>query len=513
MKLIKSTLVGVFVSSMMFAQAPPPPPSGGAPGGPPPGGPPPSGDMQHQSATEHFMMAVQEGLDRGVLDPQDQQYLMGMVTKMQDAVKSEFEDGADGAAGDVFDEFDEWLQGLRDEGGESEEVAKRLAMELCMVESEAHRMADPDGDHDDMECQPEGGPGGPSPAVVEAFFNAGQQSNGYFDFSAAFDAAESTAKAEAQEAGEYDEESWDECADAGRAAMESARADNKSPQEVFQYIAEAVNACGESQGGDYVDHGDDHMGDDHMGDDHMGDDHGQPPFSPSIMNSVQTYKENNWAVDESKLDNQEWMDAYNSYDQWKPQGDGHMDHGSQGGPPPGSQGGPPPGGPGGPPPGGPGGPPPGGPGGPPPMPVYEDIDQDGDGAITPDEAMAFFQNSPDWNEGGADSFDEDFARVDKNDDGVVDKDEHMDEVAKVMVEEGTKAALEQGKQGAEVFEFVAMGLYDYFVMQTGWRTEDEWTAGRDAAYSVFMEQLNNGADEGAAMGAALQAGQAENDPN
>ena len=276
MKLIKSTLVGVFVSSMMFAQAPPPPPSGGAPGGPPPGGPPPSGDMQHQSATEHFMMAVQEGLDRGVLDPQDQQYLMGMVTKMQDAVKSEYEDGADGAAGDVFDEFDEWLQGLRDEGGESEEVAKRLAMELCMVESEAHRMADPDGDHDDMECQPEGGPGGPSPAVAEAFFNAGQQSNGYFDFGAAFDAAESTAKAEAQEAGEYDEDSWDECADAGRAAMESARADNKSPQEVFQYIAEAVNACGESQGGDYEDHGDDHMEDDHMGDDHMGDDHGQP---------------------------------------------------------------------------------------------------------------------------------------------------------------------------------------------------------------------------------------------
>ena len=382
MKLIKSTLVGVFVSSMIFAQAPPPPPGGGAPGGPPPGG-----------------------------------------------------------------------------------------------------------------------PDGPSPAVVEAFFNAGQQSNGYFDFGAAFDAAESTAKAEAQEAGEYDEESWDECADAGRAAMESARDDNKSPQEVFQYITEAVNACGDSQGGDYEDHGDDYEdhGDDYEdhGDDHMGDDHGQPPFSPSIMNSVQTYKENNWAVDESKLDNQEWMDAYNSYDQWKPQGDGHMGHGGPGGPPPGSQ----------------GGPPPGGPGGPPPMPVYEDIDQDGDGAITPDEAMAFFQNSPDWNEGGADSFDEDFARVDKNNDGVVDKDEHMDEIAKVMVEEGTKAALEQGKQGAEVFEFVAMGLYDYFVMQTGWRTEDEWTAGRDAAYSVFMEQLNNGADEGAAMGAALQAGQAENDPN
>jgi len=119
----------------------------------------------------------------------------------------------------------------------------------------------------------------------------------------------------------------------------------------------------------------------------------------------------------------------------------------------------------------------------------------------------------DWNDEAADNFDSDFARVDKNNDGVVDKDEHMNEVAKVMVEEGTEAALQQGKQGAEVFEFVAAGLYDYFVMQTGWRTEDEWTAGRDAAYNVFMEELNNGADEGAAMGAALQAGQAENDPN
>ncbi len=373
MKLIKSTLVGVFVSSMMFAQAPPPPPGGGNPGGP----------------------------------PQD----------------------------------------------------------------------------------------GPSPAVVDAFFSTGQQPGGFFDFDAAFDAAESTAKAEAQEAGEYDEESWDECVDAGREAMESARADNKSPQEVFQNIVQAVNACGESQGGDSEDYGDDHMG----------DDHGQPPFSPSVMSSVQKYKENNWAVDDSKLDNQEWMDAYNSYDQWKPQEDGNMNQGGPGGPPMG--------GPGGPPMGGPGGPPMGGPGGPPPIPVYEDMDQDGDGAVTPAEAMGYFQNMPDWNDEAADNFDSDFARVDKNNDGVVDKDEHMNEVAKVMVEEGTEAALQQGKQGAEVFEFVAAGLYDYFVMQTGWRTEDEWTAGRDAAYNVFMEELNNGADEGAAMGAALQAGQAENDPN
>ena len=178
MKLINTMLVGVFAFSMLFAQPPTggqqpppggqggppaggppqggPPPGGapdGAPGGPPPGGPPqggPDGDMQNKSAADHFMMAIQEGMDRGVLDANDQEYLMGMVPKMKEAVDSEYNDGDDGAAGEVVDEFEEWLQGLYDEGGESAEVAQRLAMELCMVESEAHRMNDPDGDHDDL---------------------------------------------------------------------------------------------------------------------------------------------------------------------------------------------------------------------------------------------------------------------------------------------------------------------------------------------------------------------------
>ena len=90
------------------------------------------------------------------------------------------------------------------------------------------------------------GPDGPSPAVVDAWMS-GMQPDGFFDFGKAFDAAESTAKAEAQAAGEYDEATWDECADAGRDAMESARDDNKGPQEVFQAVAEAVNACGQAQ--------------------------------------------------------------------------------------------------------------------------------------------------------------------------------------------------------------------------------------------------------------------------
>ena len=403
MKLIKVTMVGMFAFSMMFAQQ-----------NQPQGNPGPPEMHDGKSAVDHFMMAVQEGMDRGVLDQNDQNYLMELVPKMKDAVKSEYENGADGAAGEVASEFDEWLQGLRDEGGESEEVANRLAMELCMIESEAHRMMDPEGDHGDMHCGPKGGPDGPSPAVMDAWMS-GMQSDGYFDFGAAFDAAESTAKQEAQDAGEYDEESWDKCADAGRAAMEVARADNKSPQEVFQAVAEAVNACGEAQG-----QGDDS---DHMGGDHMGE------------------------------------------------------------------------------------------GGPPPMPVYEDMDQNGDGEVNPEEAMAYFQNMPDWNDDAANNFDADFNRVDKNDDGVVSKDEHMDEVAKVMVEGRTKEAMMQGMQGEDVFNFVAEGLYAYFVEETGWRTQEEWEAGRNAAFNKYMEELGNGSDPGAAMGAALQAGQAENDPN
>ena len=96
------------------------------------------------------------------------------------------------------------------------------------------------GDH-------QGGPDAPSQAVVDAWMSGAQQDGG-FNFDAAFDAAEAQAKAEAQAEGEYfGDDAWNECADAGRAAMQEARDDNKSPQEVFQYVGQAVNACGEAQ--------------------------------------------------------------------------------------------------------------------------------------------------------------------------------------------------------------------------------------------------------------------------
>ena len=92
-----------------------------------------------------------------------------------------------------------------------------------------------------------GGPGGPSPAVMQAW-GSGQEDGGYFNFEAAFDAAEATAKAEAQAEGTYaGDEAWGECVEVGRNAMNAARDDDKSPMDVFQAIAQAVNECGEAQ--------------------------------------------------------------------------------------------------------------------------------------------------------------------------------------------------------------------------------------------------------------------------
>ncbi|MEC9474655.1 MAG: hypothetical protein VX746_01875 [Candidatus Neomarinimicrobiota bacterium] len=102
------------------------------------------------------------------------------------------------------------------------------------------------GDHQGGPGGP-GGPDAPSQAVVDAWMSGAQQDGG-FNFDAAFNAAEAQAKAEAQAEGEYfGDDAWNECADAGRAAMQEARDDNKSPQEVFQYVGQAVNACGEAQ--------------------------------------------------------------------------------------------------------------------------------------------------------------------------------------------------------------------------------------------------------------------------
>ena len=96
------------------------------------------------------------------------------------------------------------------------------------------------GDHDGMT--------GPSPAVQEAFFTTYDQTG---SFEAAFDAGESVSKEEAQQSGEYDEESWNECVQVGKDAMMAAvESGEQDPGKVFGAIAMAVDECGRGQQGD-----------------------------------------------------------------------------------------------------------------------------------------------------------------------------------------------------------------------------------------------------------------------
>ena len=89
---------------------------------------------------------------------------------------------------------------------------------------------------------------GPSPAVQEAFFTTYDQTG---SFEAAFDAGESVSKEEAQQSGEYDEESWNECVQVGKDAMMAAvESGEQDPGKVFGAIAMAVDECGRGQQGD-----------------------------------------------------------------------------------------------------------------------------------------------------------------------------------------------------------------------------------------------------------------------
>jgi hypothetical protein len=146
---------------------------------------------------------------------------------------------------DAYNSYDDWKpQGYENRGGDTywadqayqidgnqehydilmsmPEEDREKAYNQIKEDVERHRA---EGDHDgddhmdgDHDGGPQGGPDGPSEAVVQAWMS-GMQQDGGFDFGAAFDAAESTAKQEAQDAGEYDEAAWDECAEAGREAM------------------------------------------------------------------------------------------------------------------------------------------------------------------------------------------------------------------------------------------------------------------------------------------------------
>ena len=206
------------------------------------------GMTQLDHRIEGIKMFLNDMANNGVLASEDIDFLVNEAERLEEAVHSEW-DGNDGAAGVVMGEIQAWLNDNVEDPG----VRDHYLHELCMLEYEAHK--EHGGSEGDPDCGPmdhggpggPGGPNGPSPAVMNAW-GSGQQSDGSFDFEAAFDAAEATAKAEAQAEGTYTgDEAWGECVEVGRNAMNAARDDDKSPMDVFQAIAQAVNECGEAQ--------------------------------------------------------------------------------------------------------------------------------------------------------------------------------------------------------------------------------------------------------------------------
>ena len=247
------------------------------------------------------------------------------------------------------------------------------------------------------------------PPEAQAYMQKYQETG---DANEAFEAAAAVVRANAEQGDDWDEELFNDCKAEAKGAHDGVMDDVGDPQEAFKAAMEAACVCS----GDC------------------------PPYNPSIMQSVHKYKKNDWAVDESKQDNEEWMAAYDDYDNWKDwrpsggddHGDQGGDHGDQGGDH-GDQGGnygdqggnygdqggnygdqggdhgdqggdhgdqdgdhgPPP---------------------------FEEVDTDGDGLISRDEARAMFGKDPEGNDDP--NFDEGFDQRDTNGDGSVDPAEY-----------------------------------------------------------------------------------------
>ncbi len=141
------------------------------------------------------------------------------------------------------------------------------------------------------------------PPEAQAYMQKYQETG---DANEAFEAAAAVARANAEQGDDWDEQLFNDCKAEAKSAHDGVMDDVGDPQEAFKAAMQAACVCS----GDC------------------------PPYNPSVMKSVHKYKKNDWAVDPSKEDNQEWMDAYNDYDNWKdwkPNDDQGGDHGDQGG--------------------------------------------------------------------------------------------------------------------------------------------------------------------------------------
>ena len=105
---------------------------------------------------------------------------------------------------------------------------------------------DEDQDGNPVDCYKDGpgdpnGPGGPDPAVAEAFFSTLGSGGSFED---AFEAGANVALEQDQQADDYDEELWNNCKEVGRNAMQTALdSGEEDPENVFGAIAMAVGAC------------------------------------------------------------------------------------------------------------------------------------------------------------------------------------------------------------------------------------------------------------------------------
>ena len=139
------------------------------------------------------------------------------------------------------------------------------------------------------------------PPEAQAYMQKYQETG---DANEAFEAAAAVARANAEQGDDWDEQLFNDCKAEAQGAHDGVMDDTNDPQEAIKAALHAACVCSGNC----------------------------PPYNPSVMKSVHKYKKNDWAVDESKESNEEWMAAYDDYDNWKDwKPSGGDDHGNQGG--------------------------------------------------------------------------------------------------------------------------------------------------------------------------------------
>ena len=116
------------------------------------------------------------------------------------------------------------------------------------------------------------------PPEAQAYMQKYQETG---DANEAFEAAAAVARANAEQGDDWDEQLFNDCKAEAKGAHDGVMDDTNDPQEAIKAALHAACVCSGNC----------------------------PPYNPSVMKSVHKYKKNDWAVDESKECNEEWMAA------------------------------------------------------------------------------------------------------------------------------------------------------------------------------------------------------------